>query len=171
MQVFYAPLMQNRMCLLQWSTRPKKNSESSAAIQIYVPEPRHPFPMSLCKKITFLSYKLTGIIAVEEASASCCTLKLWVACCQMEPAAPLSGPVLGKDLSDERQVTSAYGGICRVHGARSLLVWPATSRGGDWAHIASRSGLSSEWNSSFLGLPQHVPPNTQTKFIWSSNEQ
>ena len=82
MQVFCAPLMQNRMCLLQWSTRPKKNSESSAAIQIYVPEPRHPFPMSLCKKITFLSYKLTGIIAVEEASASCCTLKLWVACCQ-----------------------------------------------------------------------------------------
>lgn len=100
--------------------------------------------MSLCKKITFPSYKLTGIIAVGEASASCCTLKLWVACCQIEPAAPLSGPVLGRGPSDERQVASAYGGICRVHGARSLLVWPAASAQwvGFQAHHKTHSDFS-----------------------------
>ena len=110
--------MQNIMCLLQWNTKTEKNSESSALIQIYAPESRHPFPTSLCKKIAFLSYKLTGILAVKEASAPCCTLKLWVACCQMEPAAPLSGPVLGRCLSDKIQVLKKVSAECMGQGAR-----------------------------------------------------
>lgn len=66
--------------------------------------PDIPSPMSLCKPIAFLSYKLTGITAVKEASAPCCTLKLWVVWCHMELIAPLSRTVLGSFLPHEREV-------------------------------------------------------------------
>jgi len=116
MRVLCTPLMQNITHLLQWNTRTEKNSESSAATQIHVPESSQTFPMSLCKKIAFLSYKLTGIIAAKDAASPCGTLKLWVPCCQTEPAALLSGPVLGGCLSNETQVLKKVSAGCMGQG-------------------------------------------------------
>lgn len=92
-------------------------SENSALIQIYVPESRHSFPMSLCKKTAFLSYKVTGVTAVKKALAPCCMPKLWLPYCQMEPAATLSGPVFGSNLSDERQMFMRRSAECMEQGA------------------------------------------------------